>query len=118
MCQQTVCLLQAAIERAGIATVSISLLREVTSVIKPPRALFVSFPMGYPLGAPKDAPLQHRIIAAAQKAIDTREPVRLEYRIRNAHRSVGAMLSGVVARKFGHDGLPPDIRADEWRKAP
>jgi hypothetical protein len=65
MCQQTVCLLQAAIERAGIATVSISLLREVTSVIKPPRALFVPFPMGYPLGAPNDAPLQHRIIAAA-----------------------------------------------------
>jgi hypothetical protein len=65
MCQQTVCLLQAAIERAGIATVSISLLREVTSVIKPPRALFVPFPMGYPLGAPNDAPLQHQIIAAA-----------------------------------------------------
>ena len=65
MCQQTVCLLQAAIERAGIATVSISLLREVTTVIKPPRALFVPFPMGHPLGAPNDAPLQHRIIAAA-----------------------------------------------------
>jgi hypothetical protein len=65
MCQQTVCLLQAAIERAGIATVSISLLREVTSVIRPPRALFVPFPMGHPLGAPNDAPLQHQIIAPA-----------------------------------------------------
>lgn len=65
MCQQTVCLLQTAIERAGIATVSISLLREVASVIKPPRTLFVPFPMGYPLGAPNNTPLQHRIIAAA-----------------------------------------------------
>ena len=65
MCQQTVCLLQAAIERAGIATVSISLLREVASTLKPPRALFVPFPMGYPLGEPNNAPLQHQIIAAA-----------------------------------------------------
>jgi glutamate synthase (NADPH/NADH) large chain len=52
--------------------------------------------------------LDHKIIAAAQNAIETREPVRLEFRIRNAHRSVGAMLSGTIARKFGHDGLPPD----------
>lgn len=65
MCVQTVSLVQAAIEREGIATVSISLLREVTEAIKPPRALFVPFPMGYPLGAPNDAALQHRVIAAA-----------------------------------------------------
>jgi hypothetical protein len=65
MCQQTVCLLQTPIERAGIATVSISLLREVASILKPPRTLFVPFPMGYPLGEPNNAPLQHRIIAAA-----------------------------------------------------
>ena len=65
MCQQTVCLLQFAIERAGVTTVSISLLREVASVLKPPRALFVPFPMGYPLGAPNNPLLQHRIIAAA-----------------------------------------------------
>jgi hypothetical protein len=65
MCQQTVCLLQAAIERAGMATVSISLLREVTSILTPPRALFVPFQMGYPLGEPNNAPSQHRIIAAA-----------------------------------------------------
>jgi hypothetical protein len=70
MCQQTVCLLQAAIERAGIATVSISLLREVTSALKPPRALFVPFPMGYPLGEPNNSLLQHRIIAAALGLLD------------------------------------------------
>jgi hypothetical protein len=65
MCNQTVGLVQAAIEREGIATVSITLLREVTSVIHPPRSLFVPFPMGYPLGAPHDPALQHRVIAAA-----------------------------------------------------
>jgi len=65
MCVQTVGLLQAAIEPQGIATVSISLLREVTEVIRPPRALFVRYPMGYPLGEPNNPALQHRVIAAA-----------------------------------------------------
>ena len=59
---QTVCLLAAAIEREGIATVAISLLREVTSELRPPRALFVPFPLGYPLGAPHKAALQHQVI--------------------------------------------------------
>jgi hypothetical protein len=65
MCVQTVGLVQAAIERAGVATVSISLLREVSEAIRPPRALFVPFPMGYPLGEPNNRELQHRVISAA-----------------------------------------------------
>jgi hypothetical protein len=69
MCGQTVCLVQAAIERAGIATVSISLLAEVTSILQPPRALHVPFPLGFPLGAPNDPDLQHRVIAAALKLL-------------------------------------------------
>jgi glutamate synthase (NADPH/NADH) large chain len=52
--------------------------------------------------------LDHELIAAAAPAIEKRQPVRLAFRIRNAHRSVGAMLSGVVAREHGHDGLPDD----------
>jgi hypothetical protein len=62
---QTVGLLSGAIERENITTVGISLLREVTSVIHPPRALFVPFPLGFPLGAPHDAALQHQVIRAA-----------------------------------------------------
>ena len=52
--------------------------------------------------------LDHQLIAAAAPALDKGQPVRLAYRIRNAHRSVGAMLSGTVARRHGHDGLPED----------
>jgi glutamate synthase domain-containing protein 2/glutamate synthase domain-containing protein 1/glutamate synthase domain-containing protein 3 len=52
--------------------------------------------------------LDHRLIAEAKAATEERKPVRLEYKIRNAHRSVGAMLSGVVARRYGHAGLPED----------
>ena len=65
MCVQTVGLIQASVERAGITTVSISLLREVTDVLRPPRALFVPYRLGFPLGEPNNSALQHRIIAAA-----------------------------------------------------
>jgi hypothetical protein len=54
-----------AIEQAGVATTSISLVREHTEQVKPPRALFVPFPFGYPLGAPEDPDLQLRVIRAA-----------------------------------------------------
>jgi len=52
--------------------------------------------------------LDHQLIAAAAPALDRKQPVRLSYRIRNANRSVGAMLSGTVARKYGHAGLADD----------
>ena len=73
MCNQTVGLVQAAIEREGISTVSITLLREVTKVIQPPRSLFVPYPLGYPLGEPNNPTLQHRIIAAALALLDRSE---------------------------------------------
>jgi hypothetical protein len=65
MCNQSVGLIQSIIEKAGIPTVSITLLREVTEKVRPPRALFVPFPLGYPLGKPRDAVLQRRIVLAA-----------------------------------------------------
>ena len=52
--------------------------------------------------------LDHQLIAAAAAAIEKKSPVRLAYKIRNANRSVGAMLSGAVARKYGHAGLADD----------
>ena len=55
-----------------------------------------------------DRALDHRLIADARPAVEERKPVRVEYRIRNAHRSVGAMLSGTIARRYGHQGLPED----------
>lgn len=80
MCNQTVGLVQAALERAGITTVSVSLLREVASVINPPRTLFVPFPMGFPLGEPNNAELQQRVIAAALALLPrTAVPVLAEF---------------------------------------
>jgi glutamate synthase (NADPH/NADH) large chain len=55
-----------------------------------------------------DHALDHELIARSADALEGGAAVTLNVTIRNAHRSVGAMLSGVVARKFGHDGLPDD----------
>ena len=46
------------------------------------------------------------IIRAAQKAIDQQEKVTLDYAIKNTDRAVATMLSGVIARKYGEEGLP------------
>jgi D-proline reductase (dithiol) PrdB len=64
MCHQSVGLIQSIIEKADIPTVSVSVLREVTERVGPPRVLFADFPLGYPLGAAHDAALQTRIILA------------------------------------------------------
>ncbi|MBV9861365.1 MAG: glutamate synthase large subunit [Alphaproteobacteria bacterium] len=55
-----------------------------------------------------DKALDNELIAEAAPAIETREPVRIERAIRNVNRTVGAMLSGVVAHRYGHAGLPED----------
>lgn len=46
------------------------------------------------------------IIKAAESAINSGKEISLEYTIANTDRSVGAMLSGVVAKKYGNQGLP------------
>ena len=50
--------------------------------------------------------LDVELVAACADALDRREPVRLELSVRNVNRTVGAMLSGEVARRYGHTGLP------------
>ena len=53
------------LEREGIPTVGISLVREHTETIRPPRALWVTFELGRPLGVPDDPAFQRRVLHAA-----------------------------------------------------
>jgi len=53
-----------------------------------------------------DKALDRQIIDAVAPALEGGAPARVELPIRNLHRSVGAMLSGDVARRHGHAGLP------------
>ncbi|WP_244485403.1 glutamate synthase large subunit [Pseudolabrys sp. Root1462] len=50
--------------------------------------------------------LDRKLIAESQAALDRGAPVRLQTAINSTNRSVGAMLSGEVAKRYGHDGLP------------
>ncbi len=49
--------------------------------------------------------LDHRLIAQAAGALEGGAPVTIEAAVRNVNRTVGAMLSGEVARRWGHGGL-------------
>lgn len=81
-------MLARALEAHGVATTSISMVREHTEKVKPPRALFVPFPFGYALGRPNDPELQHRVLRAALDLFD--EP------------------AGPVLRDFPDDAEPGD----------
>ena len=50
--------------------------------------------------------LDNDLIAAAASASGGGDPVRIERPVRNLNRTVGGMLSGEVARRYGHEGLP------------
>ena len=75
-------LVAAELERRGISTVAIQLLRKVTEQVRPPRALAVPFRHGYPLGIPDDAEHQQAVIEAALRLLeapDLRPPVIVDY---------------------------------------
>ena len=52
--------------------------------------------------------LDHVLIERARPALERGEKVQFIQNARNVNRTVGAMLSGEVARRYGHDGLPDD----------
>lgn len=52
--------------------------------------------------------LDHQLIREAQPALTRGDAVRIDLPVRNVNRTVGAMLSGEVAKRYGHKGLPND----------
>ena len=59
------------VEATGIATVCISTGRDLTAQVKPPRSLFVNFPMGNAFGKPFDTAMQLAILRAALALAET-----------------------------------------------
>jgi glutamate synthase domain-containing protein 3 len=52
--------------------------------------------------------LDHQLLAKAQPTLETLAPIVFRMPVRNVHRSVGTMLSGAIARRYGSAGLPDD----------
>ncbi len=55
-----------------------------------------------------DKVLDNKLIAFAKPALETKKPVKQELAIKNTDRTAGAMLSGEIATRYGHAGLPED----------
>ncbi len=67
---QTVGLAQAEIENRGIPTASITMLPDITRKIRPPRALAVPYPLGFPLGEANNPGLQTEVLLALMALLD------------------------------------------------
>ena len=68
------------LEAAGVATTQISLIREHTEAMNPPRALWVPFMLGRPFGVPNDAAFQERVLLAALRLLEAPSgPVLADY---------------------------------------
>jgi glutamate synthase (NADPH) large chain len=55
-----------------------------------------------------DAALDHALIEKAAPALTSKKKVKHSFSIRNVHRTVGAMLGGEIARRYGSEGLPEE----------
>ena len=81
-------------EDEGIATTQISLIREHTQVIKPPRALWVPFELGRPLGIANDPAFQRQVLLSSLKLLEAG--------------------SGPVLEDFADDAPPADMASTAW----
>ncbi len=59
------------IEEAGIPTVSLSSALDITTLVKPPRAVFVNYPLGNQCGKPFDRENQRVVLMAALRCLGT-----------------------------------------------
>lgn len=99
-------------ERAGLATVGISLVRGQAETVKPPRMLNVDFPLGRPLGRPGDAEFQTSVLTAMFDLLErTDVPVLVDFPVAIAEQSAEPASCPLPPR---HD---PDLHAaiDEAR---
>jgi len=55
-----------------------------------------------------DHALDHQLIERSKAALERGEKVSFITPVRNRNRTIGAMLSGAVAARYGHEGLPED----------
>ena len=64
-------LIQREIEKAGIATIGVSIVREFTEKVQPPRTVFLRWPFGHPLGEAGNVKQQRVVVLEALKALYT-----------------------------------------------
>ncbi len=106
------------LEDEGIATVSISLIREHTAALNPPRALWVPFMLGRPLGVPNDAAFQRKVLLAALQLLERDSgPVLEDFPDDAPYQDLGdvpeAQNCPVSFPRMKSDGTPGEKLSDE-----
>jgi len=88
-------LIQREIEKEGIPTISVSIVREYSEQVKPPRTIFLRWPFGHPFGSPFNTAQQRVVLAEALRALYTiEEPgtiIDLSHKLRGEKYSSGAI---------------------------
>ena len=64
-------LISRAVEEAGIPTLCMTSALDITRAVKPPRSVFVNFPLGHQTGKPNEPKLQRNIVRDALSALET-----------------------------------------------
>ncbi|MEQ1773456.1 MAG: hypothetical protein ABL891_06685 [Burkholderiales bacterium] len=111
------------IEEEGIATTQISLVREHTAAIRPPRALWVPFILGRPLGAPGDPAFQRRVLLAALQLLEAESGPQLADYAEDApladEADSGAFVCPVsFNRSVVEEGLASELQREVAQLAP
>jgi hypothetical protein len=101
-----------ALEARGLTTLSISLFRTHTEMLRPPRALYVPFPFGMPLGHPDDAAQQHRVLDALLGLLDETPPVLRDLQGEDTDEPPSPVQASVLGVSGGQNG---DVAAEVSR---
>lgn len=108
------------IERAGVASASISLIREQSEAVRPPRALWVPFALGRPLGSADDPEFQTDVLRAALGMLETAmEPTIQDYPIEAPAQATAAeWVCPVSFEVSADDSISARLVAEVTRLAP
>ena len=95
---------RAAIDHWKAQGIDLSRLLHFQDAISPDDTLYCSEEQDHGLAQALD----HELISMCEPALVRKVPMELDLPISNSNRTVGAMLSGRIAKAYGEDGLPPD----------
>lgn len=106
------------LEDEGVPTVQISLVREHTEALAPPRALWVPFALGRPLGVPNDPGFQMRVLRAALALFEREDgPVLEDYEedapVMDAEEDLGDLVCPVSFPSAAYAGSLAEQLANE-----
>ena len=105
------------LEEEGIATTQISLIREHTEAMRPPRALWVPFVLGRPFGVPNDAAFQRRVVLAVLRLLEKPAgPVLEDFNEEAPAPSAGDAEAFVCPVSFAPPAAESDLAAEFQRE--